>query len=158
MGFSGPFLDSFDIRTLAAKTGLTPRRIRYLISLGLVSPPLRARGAGEYGGEHLAQIRRTQRLREEGWSLAEQAELTSTRTYWSRANAHQGRKDVQTMRAVHRFSVGITLDVEVSCATDPTPLMNRFFRVLNAAANGELKAQKSMASRLSRRRGPAVSE
>ncbi|WP_408372096.1 helix-turn-helix domain-containing protein [Paraburkholderia aspalathi] len=158
LGLSGPFLDSFNIRELAAQTGVTPRHVRYLVRLGLVSPPLRAQGSGEYGNEHVAQIRRTQRLSEEGWAIVEQAELISTRTYWSRTNPQQGRKEVRRKRLVHRFSVGITLDVVVSCATESTPLMKRLVQKMNEAGQRELKAQKSMASRLSRRRGPAVSE
>jgi DNA-binding transcriptional MerR regulator len=51
------------IRELTELTRITPRQVRYLITEGLMPPPSGGRATAEYGEEHVAAIRRYQRLR-----------------------------------------------------------------------------------------------
>lgn len=58
------------LRELTAKTGLTPRQIRFLIAEGFCPGPGGGRKFAQYGEEHLKAIRRHQRLRELGFPPA----------------------------------------------------------------------------------------
>jgi len=58
------------IRELVARTGITERQLRYLISQGFVPRPYGARATAEYGEEHVEAIRRYLRLRALGFPPA----------------------------------------------------------------------------------------
>jgi DNA-binding transcriptional MerR regulator len=55
------------IRELTELTRITPRQVRYLITEGFVPPPSGGRATAEYGEEHVAAVRRYQRLRALGF-------------------------------------------------------------------------------------------
>lgn len=59
-----------NIRALTARTGLAERQVRYLVAEGFMPPPRGGRANADYGEEHLAAIRRYQRLRELGFPPA----------------------------------------------------------------------------------------
>ena len=58
------------LRELTAKTGFTPRQIRFLIAEGFCPGPSGGRKFAEYGAEHLKAIRRHQQLRKLGFPPA----------------------------------------------------------------------------------------
>jgi MerR family transcriptional regulator, copper efflux regulator len=58
------------MRGLTRRTRVTERQVRYLIAEGFVPPPRGARATADYGEDHVAAIRRYNRLRELGFPPA----------------------------------------------------------------------------------------
>lgn len=58
------------IGELTEQTGETARNIRYLISLGIVPPPRGSRTLPDYGEDHIAAVRRYQRLKQAGYKVS----------------------------------------------------------------------------------------
>jgi DNA-binding transcriptional MerR regulator len=66
-----PIDTGYAITDLASLAGVTPRTIRYYVSVGLVPAPTQAGRAARYGDDHLARIRLIRRLQEQHLPLAE---------------------------------------------------------------------------------------
>ena len=63
---------------LASLAGVTPRTVRYYVSLGLIPAPEQAGRAARYGEDHLRRVRLIRRLQEQHLPLAEiRARLSS---------------------------------------------------------------------------------
>jgi DNA-binding transcriptional MerR regulator len=60
----------YAITDLASLAGVTPRTIRYYVSVGLVPPPDQQGRAARYGEDHLRRIRLIRRLQEQHLPLA----------------------------------------------------------------------------------------
>ena len=58
------------IRDLTEITGIAERQVRYLIAEGFIPPPRGGRAHASYGEDHVAAIRRYNRLRELGFPPA----------------------------------------------------------------------------------------
>ena len=58
------------IQELTARTGVAERQIRYLIAEGFIPSPRGGRAHATYGDDHVAAIRRYNRLRELGFPPA----------------------------------------------------------------------------------------
>ncbi len=58
------------IRELTEITGIAERQVRYLIAEGFIPPPRGGRAHASYGEDHVAAIRRYNRLRELGFPPA----------------------------------------------------------------------------------------
>ena len=58
------------IRDLTGITGIAERQVRYLIAEGFIPPPRGGRAHASYGEDHVAAIRRYNRLRELGFPPA----------------------------------------------------------------------------------------
>ena len=61
----------YAITDLASLAGVTPRTIRYYVSVGLIPAPEQAGRAARYGEDHLRRIRLIRRLQEQHLPLAE---------------------------------------------------------------------------------------
>lgn len=72
------------LRELTAKTGFTPRQIRFLIAEGFCPGPSGGRKFAQYGEEHLKAIRRHQRLRELGFPPAAIRRLRQAKAGYAR--------------------------------------------------------------------------
>jgi DNA-binding transcriptional MerR regulator len=59
------------ITDLASLAGVTPRTIRYYVSVGLIPPPDQAGRAARYGEGHLRRVRLIRRLQDQHLPLAE---------------------------------------------------------------------------------------
>jgi DNA-binding transcriptional MerR regulator len=70
--------ESYGISEVCARTGLSPRTVRYYEELGLL-PGVRRRAGGRrvYGDEEVERLRFVQRLKALGLSLAEVGELNA---------------------------------------------------------------------------------
>jgi DNA-binding transcriptional MerR regulator len=70
--------DAYGIAEVCARTGLSPRTVRYYEELGLL-PGVRRRAGGRrvYGEDEVERLRFVQRLKALGLSLAEVAELNA---------------------------------------------------------------------------------
>lgn len=66
-----PTEPTFTITELASLAGVTPRTIRYYVSVGLLPAPDAAGRATRYGQEHLDRVRLVRRLQEQHLPLAE---------------------------------------------------------------------------------------
>ena len=63
--------NGISLSELAKKSGVPERTIRYYISRGLISGPVRGGRGAEYTQEHLAGIQNVRRLQSGGMTLAE---------------------------------------------------------------------------------------
>jgi DNA-binding transcriptional MerR regulator len=61
----------YAITDLASLAGVTPRTIRYYVSVGLIRAPDQAGRAARYGEDHLRRLRLIRRLQEQHLPLAE---------------------------------------------------------------------------------------
>jgi DNA-binding transcriptional MerR regulator len=61
----------YAITDLASLAGVTPRTIRYYVSVGLIPAPEQAGRAARYGEDHLRRVRLIRRLQEQHLPLAE---------------------------------------------------------------------------------------
>jgi MerR family copper efflux transcriptional regulator len=59
-----------NMRELTRLTRVTERQVRYLIAEGFIPPPRGGRATADYGDDHVAAIRRYDRLRELGFPPA----------------------------------------------------------------------------------------
>jgi DNA-binding transcriptional MerR regulator len=59
-----------NMRELTRRTRVTERQVRYLIAEGFIPSPRGGRATADYGGDHVAAIRRYDRLRELGFPPA----------------------------------------------------------------------------------------
>ena len=94
---------------LAARVGLAPRQIRYMISQKFMPPPTGGRARASYGKEHLEAIVRYMRLKQLGFTPASIRVLL---------DAKEG--------APFPVAEGVTLVVSsdlVASGTDPEPLL-----------------------------------
>lgn len=94
---------------LAARVGLAPRQIRYMISQKFIPPPDGGRAYASYGKEHVEAIERYMRLKQLGFTPASIRLLL---------NAKRG--------APFPVADGVTLVVSpdlVASGTDPEPLL-----------------------------------
>ncbi len=66
-----PTDQEYTIAELASIAGVTPRTVRYYISLGLLPPPEQAGPATRYGESHLQRVRLIRRLQDAHLPLAE---------------------------------------------------------------------------------------
>jgi DNA-binding transcriptional MerR regulator len=62
---------------LSEETGIPARTIRFYISRGLLSGPVKAGRGAVYTGEHLARLKEVQKLQAEGRSLSEIAAMAA---------------------------------------------------------------------------------
>jgi len=105
------------IRELVARTGITERQLRYLISEGFVPRPYGGRANAEYGEEHLEAIRRYLRLRELGFPPAAIRVLLEAR---------------QGVPIPIADGVTLVVDPRLIASGEPVaPLMERLQRVLH---------------------------
>jgi DNA-binding transcriptional MerR regulator len=59
-----------NMRELTRLTRVTERQVRYLVAEGFIPPPRGGRATADYGDDHVAAIRRYDRLRELGFPPA----------------------------------------------------------------------------------------
>lgn len=154
---AGLFSEYLELAQLCAAMGVTPRYVRHLVSLGLLSPPRRGKDQAVYNRGHIAQIQTLERLKAKGWRLREQAELRNTRAYWSRSSIHAPTRASGRPSTVGHFNVGPTVEVVVSSSSELTPLMQRLIRAMRDAGRSELKNQKAAAALVPRRRPRPIS-
>jgi DNA-binding transcriptional MerR regulator len=85
---------TWGIGEVCARTGLSPRTVRYYEELGLL-PGVRRRAGGRrvYGEDEVQRLRFVQRLKALGLSLAEVAELNAVYAIWGGTRAMLGRLD-----------------------------------------------------------------
>ena len=73
-----PTSSGLAITELSSLAGVTPRTIRYYVSVGLIPPPDQAGRAARYGETHLRRVRLIRRLQDQHLPLAEiRARLTT---------------------------------------------------------------------------------
>ncbi|QKG18716.1 MerR family transcriptional regulator [Actinomadura verrucosospora] len=61
--------EEFTVEQLAQRTGMSVRNIREWQALGLLPPPARRGRVGMYGVDHIARVRRIQKLKTDGFRL-----------------------------------------------------------------------------------------
>lgn len=104
------------IRELTARTGISERQVRYLITEGFVPPPTGGRAMADYGETHVEAVQRYMRLRELGFPPAAIRKLLE---------AKEG--------APFPVAPGITLVVDpnlLSNRKDIEPILTRLKRIL----------------------------
>jgi MerR family transcriptional regulator, copper efflux regulator len=105
-----------NMRELTRLTRVTERQVRYLIAEGFIPPPRGGRATADYGDDHVAAIRRYDRLRELGFPPAAIKLLLQAR---------EGAPFV--------VAPGITLVVDpnlLGSGTRPGPLLERIAKLL----------------------------
>jgi MerR family transcriptional regulator, copper efflux regulator len=105
-----------NMRELTRLTRVTERQVRYLIAEGFIPPPRGGRATADYGDDHVAAIRRYDRLRELGFPPAAIKLLLQAR---------EGAPFV--------VAPGITLVVDpnlLGSGTRPGPLVERITKLL----------------------------
>jgi DNA-binding transcriptional MerR regulator len=63
--------NGYTITDLASLAGVTPRTIRYYVSVGLIAAPAQAGRGARYGEDHLRRVRLIRRLQDQHLPLAE---------------------------------------------------------------------------------------
>ncbi|MGB6538888.1 MAG: helix-turn-helix domain-containing protein [Xanthobacteraceae bacterium] len=104
------------MRELTRSTRVTERQVRYLIAEGFMPAPRGGRANADYGEDHVAAIRRYNRLRDLGFPPAAIKLLLQAR---------EG--------APFAVAPGLTLVVDpdlLGCGTNPAPLIGRVTKLL----------------------------
>ncbi|MET0773003.1 MAG: MerR family transcriptional regulator, partial [Candidatus Limnocylindrales bacterium] len=102
----------YAITDLASLAGVTPRTIRYYISVGLIPAPEQQGRAARYGEDHLRRIRLIRRLQEQHLPLAE---------IRSRLSALSDDEVAAALTAPDPEPAGSALDYIRSLASRPAP-------------------------------------
>jgi DNA-binding transcriptional MerR regulator len=103
----------YNIDTLAQKTGLTRRTIRYYVQRGLLPRPEGGGRGHYYTEEHLARVEVLQRWRSQGVPLEKMKELLSGEPIASAAPAIAEAPSTK-LEVSHWIRVSIRPDVELS--------------------------------------------
>ena len=139
---------SFNKHDLEIKTGVKPRTVRYYIKLGLVSPP-RGKGPGAtYSYPHLLLIREVEKHKREKWSPIQQAEFRKSPLHW---NGPKMDKNQEKGHTGIKGSVAITRSIRIEWNRAPSSLERRIINLLAKVGREELKLQKGMSKKFSRK-------
>jgi MerR family copper efflux transcriptional regulator len=118
-----------NMRELTRRTRVTERQVRYLIAEGFIPPPRGGRATADYGDDHVAAIRRYDRLRELGFPPAAIKLLLQAR---------EG--------APFAVAPGITLVVDpnlLGSGTHPGPLIERIAKLLTELLKDNAHADRA---------------
>jgi len=124
------------IGELCARTGLSPRTVRYYEELGLL-PGVRRRAGGRrvYGADHLERLRFIQRLQLLGLSLAEIRELNAVHALAGSTSAMLERLDQLLARRLAE------LDARIAELTSLRDQIEKY-RARAASRAGALRARR----------------
>ena len=101
----GDLGNGITLNELAKMSGVPERTIRYYISRGLVSGPVRGGRGAEYTEEHLAGIRNVRRLQSGGMTLAE------IEHQFAQHGGHQRPAIQPESWSMYRISPDVTVEV-----------------------------------------------
>lgn len=140
---------SFNMRDLGSHTGVKPRTIRYYIKLGLVFPPHGKGPGATYNYSHILQVTEVEAHQKENWSPVQLAEFTKSPLHWKRKKITE---DQNKERANIKNSIAITSSLRIEWDAEPSSLERRIINLLAKVGRKELKLQKEMSKKLSRKR------
>lgn len=126
------------IGELARRTGVAVTALRYYDELGLVRPKTRASGQRRYTESAVRTVGLVLFLRDVGFSLAEVAELVTSRNRSPRWSALVDRKLVVLAEQEHRLVVARTaLEHARRCPARDPSRCPRLFSIIDARLRGE---------------------
>jgi DNA-binding transcriptional MerR regulator len=118
-----------NMRELTRRARVTERQVRYLIAEGFIPAPRGGRATADYGEDHVAAIRRYNRLRELGFPPAAIKLLLQAR---------EG--------APFPVAPGVTLVIDpnlLGSGTPPTPLVERIAKLLTQVLKDNVHADRA---------------
>lgn len=99
-----------NISSVAKKTGLTPKAIRFYEQKGLVSPPVRREnGYRSYNDCHLEELTLLRQARQVGFNLEECRELVALFNDPGRHSAYVKRRTLEKVREIEAHIAELTL-------------------------------------------------